>query len=112
MFIFYELPVDIMNKVYTYDDTYTDVFNEGPLSELSQIKFYRMLITRNKMYIAILKSYNPDILFEELVYKELIKELKLVYSYKNKVKNLKFYEKLYGLFGRLYINCRRKTFVT
>jgi len=110
MFIFYNLPTDLLRNVYEYDNTYKYIYSGGPMSEILQINFYKDLIRRNKVYITLLKWWNHHIVFSRIIYKEVINEIHLAAKFKNKIKNTDFYETLYGFFGRMYINCRRETF--
>jgi len=106
----YLLPNDILRHIYEYDGTYVSIFDEGPLNEISQIQFYRNLIKRNQVFVTILRWSHPTLEFADAIYKEVIREVVLNSKYRKKIKGLEFYEAVYSFYGRMYINCRRKTF--
>ena len=98
----YRLPRDIFTEIYSYDDTYKSVYTHGPIFTLNQIIFYKRLICRNKMYIKVIRRNN--FVIDDIIKKEIIEEIKLRNVYVNK-HSVDFYEKLYNIFGRLYIKC-------
>ena len=97
----YSFPNEIITLIYSYDDTYRDIYTNGPLSTLKQINFYKVLIERNKKYIRILQKTNLVDVY--IIKKEVINELNLNNKFSSKY-SIEYYENLYNIYGRLYLN--------
>lgn len=111
----YDLPSDIINSIYAFDNTYYEIYNDVMIS-LRLINFYKELIEKRKKnikYIQLCVSRYTNICSENdkhtintltnVLNKNNIKKILLELDIKKK-QHHSYYHEVYNIWGNLYIN--------